>query len=213
MIFPAQGVEDRQTTTTISNSGTQQFAEAMYDASAAPTLPHPGILPPPGILHYFSNTHVNYVNGDGYQVQEDLGPVGSLGPKYQTPQEVMQYFQNHPQQIFPFGLSGAASIKPGETIHLQTPLPWSNSPVQVVNVGRTSFTFKTLPGHFDPPGSTITFTVYESGGHMYLEQTASWKFAPGAAGVTQRAEAYASVAPAIATWTQQGNNLRKVVQS
>jgi hypothetical protein len=180
---------------------------------AQPGLANTGSVGGAGaILRPGTNVKVNYLHGDGYQVQEDLGPVGSLGPKYQTPQAVMQYFQTHPQQIFPFGLSGATSIKTGEKIDLQTPFPWSKSPVEVIATSPTSFTFKTLPGHFDPPGSTITFTVYESGGHMYLEQTGHWNFASGMAGVEQRAMAYSSVAPAVATWTQQGNNLRHAVQ-
>jgi hypothetical protein len=41
------GVQDRQTTTTSSNMGTQQFAEAMNNASASHSPPQPGSTPNP----------------------------------------------------------------------------------------------------------------------------------------------------------------------
>lgn len=242
MIVPALDVEKRQTTTSTHNTGVQNFAEVMREASASaydspqgaqngtegsgaavsdfsfplplpgpdPLPPLPPIIDPPNIIKP-PNIHINYIHGSGYQVQEDLGPVSSLGRQFQTPKQVMRYFQEHPQKIFPFGLSGATKIKQGEKINLQIPL-YGNAPVEVTNVTPTSFTFTTLPGHFDPPGSTITFSVHESGGHLYLEQTAHWKFAGGFKGLEQHAKAFATIPPAFAEWTREGSKLRKVAQ-
>jgi hypothetical protein len=78
----------------------------------------------------------------------------------------------------------------------------------VTNVTPTSFRFTTLPGHFDPPGSTVTFRIYESSGHMYLEQTGHWKFTSP----EQRPLSYASVSGAYVQWDRMAGNLRQVVQ-
>jgi len=144
---------------------------------------------------------------DGYQHVEDLGPVSSLNPDFRTPQQVMEYFQEHPQQIFPFGLRGAPPIRNGELIDLAVPTEGSHSRVKVTSETPTSFTFTTLPGHFDPPGSTITFTVYRSNGHMYLKQTAHWAFTS----FTQMPVSYASAYFAPRVWDEMGGNLRQAI--
>ena len=119
----------------------------------------------------------------------------------------MTYFEEHPQEIFPFGLRGARRITRLERIDLATPTGLNDSPVVVTGVTATSFTFTSLPGHFDPPGSTIRFRVYESEGEMYVEQTGRWRFTSP----LQRPVSYASVVGAYVTWGQMGDNLRRVV--
>lgn len=52
--------------------------------------------------------------------------------------------------------------------------------VDVVAVTDTSFTFITLPGHFDPPGSQITFTTWKDhDGYIHLEQWGKTSGKPG----------------------------------
>jgi uncharacterized protein YukE len=186
-------------------------------AAVGPVSPdgasHPpgGFLPflsPPIIPPLFENEPlVNRLGLDGYQLIEDLGPVSSLKPEFRTPQQVMAYFEEHPQEIFPFGLRGAQRISRLERIDLATPTSLNDSPVVVTGMTATSFTFTSLRGHFDPPGSTIRFRVYESQGEMCLEQTGRWKFTS----LAQRPVSYASIVGAYVTWGQMGNNLRQVV--
>lgn len=83
-------------------------------------------------------------------------------------------FQRDPGLIFPFSLGTCATITRhdlGEVCNLTQDPFFKNAPVKVTTVTSTSFTFTTLPGHFDPVGSTITFSTYVSGGNVYLRQT------------------------------------------
>ena len=149
--------------------------------------------------------------GQGYQMQWDLGAVSDLTPGLQTPEQVMAWFQQHPGQVFPFTLGpDGTTIVPGEQLDLKTPTPANTSSVVVTTVTPTSFTFSTLPGHFDPPGSTITFTVLERDGHMFLEQTAHWNFTDP---VSQAPLSLLSVPFAGATWRNQAQNLDNVVST
>jgi len=72
-------------------------------------------------------------------------------------------------------------------------------------VTSTSLKFTvTSKGYFDPPGSTISFSTSESGGQVYLQQTAN---APDAGTLSN------VVAPPVAknTWANQASNLQNAV--
>ena len=136
---------------------------------------------------------------DGYQFNWALGYTRNLG----SPEQIMRSFQQNAWQIFPFSLGQCSGIKLGQRCDLVTPTPWSDSPVEISACDLTSFTFTTLPGHFDPVGSTITFSVYQMNGVTYLRQTAVWNihnFVEGAGALT-------TVLGAGFTWLQQAQNL------
>jgi hypothetical protein len=134
-------------------------------------------------------------SGRGYQYDWDLG----LSDSKKSPEEAMTYFQAHPGQVFPFELGGCGSIQTNETCHLHTPLPWSDSPVQVTRTTDTSFTFNTLEGHFDAPGSTITFSVVDVDGRLHLIQTGVWVLP----NTKQTVLSNGSALPAYYVWKQQ----------
>ncbi len=75
----------------------------------------------------------------------------------------------------------------------------------VSNITTTSFTFCVLPGsQVEPPGSTITFTIYEKDGNVYLQQKAVWNIQNWQDWV----QAHATIPGAWWTWSGQANNLR-----
>lgn len=93
----------------------------------------------------------------------------------------------------------------GEVCNLTQDPFFKNAPVKVTTVTSTSFTFTTLPGHFDPVGSTITFSTYVSGGNVYLRQTGWWNIHdPG-----EWAKAEATQPVAFFTWQKMSDNLRE----
>lgn len=132
-----------------------------------------------------------------YQYQWYIGSASQVG----SPQKVMAYFEQHAQDIFPFYLGGCDVLTAGTKCDLQPTDPWHVAPVEVIQVTSTSFTFKALKGHFDLPGSTITFSIFESNCDIYLEQTAHAKLPNPFLDF---------IAPIIAAnqWAQQAENLR-----
>src|SRR5262249_20835457 len=79
----------------------------------------------------------------------------------------------------------------------------SGNYVKVTDVQPNSFTFTTLPGHFDGPGATITFQTTVENGHVIFQQIAS---APDAGWFESLA------APVVAqdfTWKEQAKALEK----
>jgi hypothetical protein len=92
----------------------------------------------------------------------------------------MSVLQTHPNSFFPFdvvGAKGEKEILDGSIYYLMArqdspfPFPPGKNPVRVRGLTPFSFTFETLPGHFDPPGSTITFTTsMDRTGTVYLTQ-------------------------------------------
>ena len=82
-------------------------------------------------------------------------------------------------------------------------------PVQVTVVTPTSFTFTALYGHFDAPGSTITFLMRtDAAGLFHFEQL----------GIGRSSESSISdylYAPSVAAfaWTMQAENVRQWVFS
>jgi hypothetical protein len=117
----------------------------------------------------------------------------------------MKMFQAHPDLIFPFSLGSCKTIVKNEVCHLDVaPVAAADAPVRVTSVTATSFTFTTLKGHVDPVGSTVTFTVYQSGGDVYFRQTAWWNTNDP----VDLAKAYGTVPAAFLQWQRQSDNLR-----
>jgi hypothetical protein len=124
----------------------------------------------------------------------------------------MDALQSDPNRFFPFqvlGNHGEREIVLGSTYDLTNrfpplPLPPGRFPVMVTQVTPTSFTFTALEGHFDPPGSKITFSVVvDSAGAIFLEHR-------GVAVPGKPSSTYL-LAPTIAgkAWDIQAANLRR----
>jgi hypothetical protein len=129
-------------------------------------------------------------------------------------QLAMDALQSNPNRFFPFqvlGHNGEKEIILGRTYDLTNrpsssffPLPPGRFPVMVTQVTPTSFTFTTLEGHFDGPGSKVTFsTVVDSTGLIHLEHK-------GLAVSDQPSPQYL-IAPTFAekAWDIQAANLRR----
>jgi RHS repeat-associated protein len=171
---------------------------------------------------YASDDPLDAVDPGGtydYTYSWRLGSVSELG----SAQHAMAYFQAHPGAIFPFPIGGCSTIVLDAECHLQaTAIPtfrWGifagqgfaasgsyvgDDPVRVTSVTSTSFTFTSLPGHFDGPNGTITFRTYEENGDLYLCQVAH---APNASWVVN------IFGPEIAktVWAQQAANLSQAL--
>jgi hypothetical protein len=127
----------------------------------------------------------------------------------------MDALQSDPNRFFPFqvlGHNGERGIVLGSTYDLTNPpsssfpppLPPGRFPVMVTQVTPTSFTFTALEGHFDPPGSKITFSIIvDSTGVIHLEHK-------GVAVPGDPSLAYLA-APTMAgkAWDAQAANLRR----
>jgi hypothetical protein len=117
----------------------------------------------------------------------------------------MAYFQKHPREIFPFDLGQCDTIQLWARCDLRI-IPLTIDPVQVTAVSKTSFTFTALPEHFDPPGSTITFSIVERRGAIFVLQKGR-ALRDDEGSVLDRATAIAGWI----TWAQQAENLRRAV--
>jgi hypothetical protein len=115
---------------------------------------------------------------------EDLGydytyTTGMTWPQtqLQTPTSVMTEVGSNFGRYFPFS-SDCLSLPPvGSVCTLYAIGGVFANPVQVVGRTSTSFTFKSLPGHFEGAGRFITFAFYKVGidpfGDIRLRATAS----------------------------------------
>jgi hypothetical protein len=133
-------------------------------------------------------------------------------------QMAMGALQADPNRFFPFrviGAGGEQEIILGRVYDLTNrenspifPLPPGRFPIRVTEVTANSFTFTTLPGHFDPPGSTITFTIFpDPAGMIHLEHL----------GVTAPSADLSLMYPAAPymagkTWDIQAANLREFLE-
>jgi RHS repeat-associated protein len=91
---------------------------------------------------YVGNNPAGSVDPSGlysYRYEWYIGPVARTG----NPVSVMTYFQEHPRQIFPFGLGQCDTIILSARCDLGA-VPTKISPVEVANVTSTSFTFSAL---------------------------------------------------------------------
>jgi len=122
-----------------------------------------------------------------YQYNWAIAPVGpGISAK-----KVMAELQGNPNAYFPFQVQAVAGdlkgypiagIQLGARLNLSGPrtpivrgalisgLDDSNH-VVVTARSDTSFTFTTQADHFDGAGGTITFSTYEAGGTVYLQNT------------------------------------------
>jgi RHS repeat-associated protein len=155
-----------------------------------------------------------------YEYRKD-NIIGAEKPGEKIPGHLlaMLALQGDPSTFFPFdvkGLQGEKEITLGHSYNLVNkvggllPLPPGESlmgqpyPVQVTQVSGTSFTFTTLPGHFDPIGSTITFTTWvDPESNIHLEQY-------GRTTQSDHPDEMYFYAPLFAgfSWDIQANNLR-----
>jgi hypothetical protein len=95
-----------------------------------------------------------------------------------TPENVMGLLQQLPGRYFPFDIKDRDDPTRLPQIFLDTRLELynvrypgdKNNPVVVTQVTPTSFTFTTEDPHFDPAGSTITFSTEIWDGFVYLHQ-------------------------------------------
>jgi len=132
-----------------------------------------------------------------YTYNWDLGSIADLGNAAQ----VMVYFRAHFKDVFPFPITGCKTLTNGSTCDLHAGFYVDfingNGTVRLSNVTAEKLYFTvTSRNYFDPPGSSITFQTYDSGGQVYLRQSGN---APG------RPQIYADIAYVI--WGQQAANL------
>ena len=143
-------------------------------------------------------------NEMGYQFDWSLGLATGPG----SSEFGMLAFQASPGEVFPFSLGQCTIIALGEQCGLQTG-PSGDAPVEVTGQTTTSFTFTALPGHFDNPGSTITFSLYQLLGHVFLEQTAVWVIH----NAWDEVREHATVPLAYVNWRQQAANLTNLLNA
>jgi hypothetical protein len=139
-----------------------------------------------------------------------------FGPAYA--QMAMGALQRDPNSFFPFrviGWRGEQEIELGHEYDLANrensplfPLPPGRFPIRVTEITPNSFTFTTLPGHFDPEGSTITFAIFpDASGMLHLEHL-------GVTAPTADPSLMYLVAPYMAAkaWDIQAANLRAFLE-
>jgi hypothetical protein len=152
-------------------------------------------------------------NGYEYRYNTVVGPaLGSSSDL--AARAAMSQMKADPNSFFPFNVrskNGDNSVKEGHDYDLSSRgeapfyLPPGKYPVRVTGESPTSFTFTALPGHFDPPGSTITFSTWvDNSSRLNLEQYG--KTSPGA----EESPALYSAAPTVAhwAWDQQAANMQ-----
>ncbi|HLY30572.1 MAG TPA: RHS repeat-associated core domain-containing protein, partial [Ktedonobacterales bacterium] len=175
--------------------------------------PNPSNCSDPGRCPLPPPTPMGYT----YRFTWYIGPVSKIGDGAY----VMHELQAHPGAVFPFSLGNCATIAVGETCDLEqintspgkygpptipNDIPFLG-PIMVTHVDATEFTFTVLPGHFDAPGSTITFTIITVGGNVYLQQTGI-SLGPGN-GIGSMAPNSAKFLGAYIAWSKQAQNLRQ----
>ncbi|GIH19291.1 type IV secretion protein Rhs [Rugosimonospora africana] len=142
--------------------------------------------------------------GYHYDYREYIGPVALTG----SPEKAMAYFRQHPKDIFPFPITGCSAFVQGAKCTLHAAYTWAHGvgDVRIDLPGPTSFKFTVVSNnYFDYPGGTITFSLSQSHGSLYLSQHADVKRGTfiGWAGVHARV--------AKETWTRQADNLRRIL--
>ena len=157
--------------------------------------------------------------GYSYRYNHVIGRESETGGKFMSDTDfVLLALKLDPSAFFPFNVEGSGGEKsivlggkydlvnkPGKFL----PLPPGRHPIEVSEVTEHSFTFRTLPGHFDTPGSTITFIIYEdTNGNIHIEHdgvalpatdpSIKYLFAPDMAKLT---------------WDEQAANLSKWLET
>lgn len=106
-----------------------------------------------------------------YTYDHKLGRESRVG----SPEEVMEYFKQHPSEVFPFDVEGCPMFVDGAVCTLHAGPKWAKGVGRVaVTTSATSVTFTVCEGndYFDRAGSTITFSTYAKKGNVYLRQGA-----------------------------------------
>jgi RHS repeat-associated protein len=150
---------------------------------------------------YAQHDPVNRVDRNGlydYQYDQYIGTVSDTGGAA----NVMSFLQQNLAAMFPFSTGACSQVVLGAQCLLQ-PVPFDLVPseVTITSVTATSFTFTSGTGHIAGPGGTITFSTYESGGSVYLRETAH---APNASWW----ENIVDPPGALANWLVLANNLK-----
>jgi RHS repeat-associated protein len=188
-----------------ASTGLYYLRARVYDPNIGRFLsqdPFHGFIRDPlslGRYAYVQNNPATLLDPTGlyeYYYEWYIGPASIVG----SPESVMTYFQQHPRDVFPFDLGQCDTIKLNERCDLVT--FGRQAPVPVTAVPPTSFTFTALPGHFDPTGSTITFSIYSRHGSIYLAQKAH-ALRPDEGSLLDPATAIA----AWVTWSDPASNL------
>jgi hypothetical protein len=134
--------------------------------------------------------------------------------------QAMLALQSYPSRYFPFDVvsTGGAEgiVLDGEYDLIDRGgffIPPGKHPVRVTEATATSFTFTTVEGHFDPPGSTITFTTWtDADGNVHLEQRGVTKPAPPSS-LTYGLPMILAPYLAGRAWDVQAQNLRQVLEA
>jgi hypothetical protein len=104
-------------------------------------------------------------NNYSYTYSWKIGPA----TKTRTPAYVTKDIERVPQLVFPFTIYKCTKLTPGEVCVLYVEAFLGT--VRVTMPSAASFRFTVIAkGYFDAPGSTITFTISDQKGSIYLAQ-------------------------------------------
>ncbi|WP_245828191.1 RHS repeat-associated core domain-containing protein [Micromonospora avicenniae] len=143
--------------------------------------------------------------GYSYTYYEELGQASQIG----SAEHAMDVFKANPEFVFPFQVDGCPEFKDGEicTLHPGPAIVHGVGDVYVTTTD-TSVKFTVVSDkYFDARGSTITFSVVEKKGDLYLSQHAEASETKLAAGIGVKA-GYARQ-----NWNDQAHNLRVLLRS
>jgi hypothetical protein len=115
------------------------------------------------------STGGGFPHGYGYYYEEYIGAISLTG----SPAHVMKLFEDNPAAVFPFPISGCSKFRAGSVcaLHAGPSFAGGNGTVRVSLPSPASFRFTVISHrYFDAPGSTITFSLGQSGGILYLSQ-------------------------------------------
>ena len=159
-----------------------------------------GTLAVEDLANWLSHPH-----GYQYTYTEYIGPVNETG----SPAAVMKKFEDDPEAVFPFPVSGCTQFRQGTvaTLHPGPALAGGVGKVRVTLVSPSSFEFTVISnGYFDAPGSHITFSLGRSHGKLYLSQHGV------SANTLLAADIGVQLGYAEYSWHQQAHNLQRMLR-
>ena len=212
---PVDGVIERTEAARIQYQTGNRALAGRYGTLITSKTQLPGAFDPDTCLYCLTGYEYRDLNGYAYHQSRILDwTPRHLGDLYAR--VAMDALQSDPNRFFPFqvvGQNGERRITRGAVYELSNrltgwALPLGSFPVRVTEVTPTSFTFTALRGHFDPEGSTITFsTRVDIVGTLRFEHF----------GVTTRGNSSFTFlfAPFLAAraWDIQADNLRRWLRS
>ena len=149
----------------------------------------------------------------------------SLGVKTSqySAKELMNLFEAHPTEIFPFTVTGpAGGFKDGAVFELSNTLgdgvTWDIETGEVVvSATDTSVKFTVVgDGYFDGPGSIIEFSIVEEEGELYLRKLANAENVDNGVDTCIALSTDWEIWPLPGpqgTWSQQAENFMKVIHT